>query len=322
MTIARNRQICLEETSFYHCTSRCVRRAFLCGFDPLSGNSFEHRRGWIESRLLQLSKAFCIDLVSYAVMSNHYHVILKVDTKTEGLLTDREIVDRWSLLYKLRPLLAKFKIGAELSNVEMSLLTADIRVIRTSLTSISKYMGYLNERIARKANLEDECKGRFWEGRFHSQALLDDTALLQCMTYVDLNPVRAGIASTPEDSLYTSVGQRLKSSDHGMLPFDDCAHSNKPYFDPGSHLPITFPEYLELLDWTGRIIRDGKNGHILEKFPPIFGRLEKGPKKWIYGMTRKSRWRPKALGSPERIKSYCHSIGQCWMWNFPEQTTA
>ena len=79
MAIARKCQISLVDTKYYHCISRCVRRAFLCGEDRFTGKSYEHRRGWVEGKLLELAKVFCIDVCAYAVMSNYTHLVLYVD---------------------------------------------------------------------------------------------------------------------------------------------------------------------------------------------------------------------------------------------------
>ncbi len=200
MPIARQQLINVESTPFYHCTSRCVRRAFLCGQDDYTGQSYEHRREWVESLLLKLGSAFCIDIVAYAVMSNHYHVILRIDLDLANSLTDTEVIERWGKIYNTDNLMNVYRAGGSVSEDAQRWVEDTLTYWRTTLSSISRFMGYLNERIAREANAEDNCTGRFWEGRFHSQALLDEAALLRCMAYVDLNPVRAGICATPEES--------------------------------------------------------------------------------------------------------------------------
>ncbi len=75
MTKARRQLIDLQQTPYYHCICRCVRRAFLCGEDHLTGKNYEHRKAWVVERLALLADIFAIDVASFAVMSNHYHIV-------------------------------------------------------------------------------------------------------------------------------------------------------------------------------------------------------------------------------------------------------
>ncbi len=93
-------QVSLEDTPFYHCVSRTVRRAFLCGIDNYSGQSFEHRREWVEDRLLLLTSIFAIDIAAYAVMSNHLHVVLRIDSESAQAWTSIDVVNQWHKLFK------------------------------------------------------------------------------------------------------------------------------------------------------------------------------------------------------------------------------
>ena len=142
----RKELISLEATPYYHCVSRCVRRAFLCGRDS-EGRSFEHRRGWIEHLLIEQAKVFCIDIAAYAVMSNHFHIVLHVNQSKARELTDLEIVQRWHQLYKGSIITQKFERGEELSEAQVAMLEDIIKLWRDRLISISWYMRRLNRNL-------------------------------------------------------------------------------------------------------------------------------------------------------------------------------
>ena len=114
-------------------------------------------------------------------------------------------------MFKGPILVQRYRDGEDLEPHELTGISDIVNVWRTRLSSISWFIRCLNQPIARQANLEDGCTGRFWESRFNSQALKSEEALLSCMAYVDLNPVRAGIAETAETWSHT----RELGSDHG-----------------------------------------------------------------------------------------------------------
>jgi REP element-mobilizing transposase RayT len=234
MTYPRYKIINLETTQYYHCVSRCVRRSFLCGKDKYTGRDFEHRRGWVEQRLLLLSEVFNIDIFAYAVMHNHTHLLLHVDIESNTLMSDLEVLHRWSRVRKLDAICCKYLLPSlrdELNEFELEYIKSVIKKIRDRLKNISWFMSLLNNYIARRANKEDECTGRFWEGRFKSQALLTKRAVLACMSYVDLNPIRAGISNCLLNSHYTSIQRRLRRSERSkqtlLLPVNQMSYRTK-----------------------------------------------------------------------------------------------
>ncbi|SDJ73611.1 hypothetical protein SAMN04488540_112107, partial [Ferrimonas sediminum] len=191
MPTARKQLVSLQDTPFYHCVSRCVRRSFLCGVDTYTGISYEHRRDWVEKRLLALSDAFSIDICAFAVMTNHTHLVLHVDAPKANAWSTLEVLHRWHRVFAGTDLTRRYCDDDQrdnLTQVELNQVKRKAELYRTRLADLSWFMRSLNEYIAREANKEDECTGRFWEGRFKSQALLDEQALLACMAYVDLNP--------------------------------------------------------------------------------------------------------------------------------------
>ena len=255
MPLPRKSLISLSQTPYYHCISRCVRRAFLCGKDKFTGQSYEHRRQWVEDRLLLLGNVFAIDICAYAVMSNHTHVVLHVNQEAACQWSTEQVLERWHRLHKGTVLTNRFLNPAErkaMSTAEKEAVESTAEVYRSRLYDISWFMRLLNEFIARQANKEDDCTGRFWEGRFKSQALLDDAALAACMAYVDLNPVRAGLANTPQHSCHTSIKKRIRAARKNQQPrkLYPFAEAGKPAV--AAALPFLLKDYLALVNLTCR----------------------------------------------------------------------
>ena len=240
-----------DEIGVYHCVQRVVRRAFLCGVDPLSGKSYNHRRAWIRDRLEALAGLFGVEIAAFAVLSNHVHVILRIRPDVVALWSDQEVARRWLTLFPGRvaarpdttteavfpratveqarsmlsdtPAMSPVQEPADPLELAVAMMSADsmlMATIRGRLSSLSWFMRALAEPIARRANREDQCSGRFFEGRFRSQRLLDEAALLACSVYVDLNPIRARLADRPENSKQTSAYERIMAlfQDIGTRP--------------------------------------------------------------------------------------------------------
>ncbi len=336
MTRARSTLVSLDDTRYYHCISRCVRRAFLWGEDRPSGKDFSHRKQWVVERLALLSEVFALEVCAYAVMANHYHVVVRIEPERAEGWTERQVIERWQRLFSLPALAARFQAGEALCQAQREALRERIALWRARLADLSWFMRCVNEDLARRANAEDGCTGRFWEGRFKSQALLDEAGLLACMAYVDLNPIRAGIAETPEASQFTSLAQRIgdlggrseaagksarsaKAARKGSkgseaprpsLSLTPFLRTNK---DADTHLPFRLSDYLELVDWTGRAIGEDKRGHIANELPPILARLNIDPGQWLDRMQIDGDRFGRAVGRLEALRAYAAKLGQQWL---------
>ena len=335
----------------YHCTSRCVRRAFLCGEDLLSGRSFEHRKQWVRQRLEALAGAFAIDVLGFAVMSNHLHVILRNRPDVAREFNDEEVARRWRRVFSQNP----EADAAETNELAVRMLLAEaVAERRRRLASISWFMRALCEPIARRANREDQATGRFWEGRFKCQAVLDEAALLALSIYVDLNPIRAGVAHTPETSQYTGAFERIAGRreaaqydsssaapeataprrDDWLSPIADddareaaagtrsaLASSALPSSaQPSSarrasdrgFLPMSLDDYLALLDWTGRQLRAGKRGAIPAGLRPILERLSINVDGWLESMHDFGRRFRRVIGRAANMSEFARLRGRRW----------
>ena len=301
MTYPRAHLIDQVNPGFYHLISRCVRRAWLCGEDPASGRSFEHRRGWIEQRIAYLAEHFAVEIYAYAVMSNHYHLVLRAEPLAPQQWSDETVAARWAALGP----------GSEEGrSARAQAIVGDpqrLAQCRERLGSVSWLMRYLNEPLARRANCEDRCKGRFWEGRFVSRALLDERAVLACMAYVDMNPVRAGIAERAGEAEFTSLRRRRHTA-RSQAPL-------APVFSgvPGriDALELTEGAYRCLVEWTGGALYP--TGDPAPGAPPDLPGFAAQPDEWMREVTAHRLVHRRAFGALAALRALAERLGQRWV---------
>ena len=315
------------EVGVYHCMARCVRRAFLCGKDRLSGKDYSHRKEWVRSGLERLAGSFAIDISGFAIMDNHLHVIVRQRPDVAKGWSAEDVTRRWRLIFGSVP---KTKQERERFETVVAVESQDTKLVklrRARLASVSWFMRCLCEPIARRANKEDGCTGRFWEGRFRSQALLDDAAVLACSAYVDLNPVRAKAAATPEASRNTSIYERISerqkpakrtevSRDGWLAPMSGQRKHKSSASRRASDdefLTLDLSDYLSLLDWTGRQIRQGKRGTIPAELAPSLDRLRIQPDGWVAVVANFGRLFKHAAGSPSKLAQHAKQTGRRWL---------
>lgn len=289
----------------YHCISRCVRRAFLCGNDPVTGRSFEHRKQWLEDRILELGNLFAVAVHAYAVMSNHLHVVLHVDPQAVDDWSNEEVARRWLALCPPRGM-----DGPSLQSRIRELATQSerIAVLRERLGSVSWFNRFLKEPIARTANREDECTGRFWEGRFATQNALNDPALLTCMVYVDLNPVRAGISANPQDGPHTSLRRRLAFESDLQVSLQPLAASIR------CELPeLSLHAYLDLVNWTHSNLHADDKAPMTDSVPHTLQQLNMRPKHWLLQVPAIETHFSRAIGTSNALLELAEKLGQRWV---------
>jgi hypothetical protein len=294
--LAREEVFAPDEVAVVHVMNRVVRRCFLFGTDAPTGKNYDHRKSWIEDLFQHFAGCFGIDLLCFAILSNHFHLVLRSRPDVVSTWDDFEVARRWLLLCPVR----KHDDGTpkEPSEAELNAIRNDavrLAEIRRRLSDISWWMRLVCQRIATRANHEDGEVGKFWQSRFRAVRLLDEESLLACAAYVDLNPIRAALAETLGESDFTSVQRRIQSLQDGVdadqflapLFIDETTDSPGPHPSLDSHrcsdkgfLPVPLADYLQLLDWTARQTAAGKLGSMPAEVPPIFERLSLDASMW------------------------------------------
>ncbi len=260
----------------------------------------------MEDRLQTLADTFAVSLWAYAVMGNHLHVVVQVLPEVSAVWSDREVAERWAQLFPRQDLNPDVY-------VEVLSARADrIALLRARLADLSWFMRCLSEPIARRANREDGCTGRFWEGRFRCQALLDDTAVVAAMAYVDLNPVRAEMCDTLEASDHTSAKLRLQEIERAPR-LAHVALGAISGIRGRAVLRMSQSEYLGLLDFTGRQIRAGKPGAISGPTPAVLSRMGRKSAQWQNQVLATGSGFHRAIGEVDSLIEKAKAMGQSWL---------
>ena len=234
--------------------------------------------------------------------------MLRVDPRLLHAWDDEEVAARWNRL--TRSLDGPVDLDAATER-EQSLLQQRERLteIRNRLGSLSWFMRFLNEAIARAANAEDECTGRYWEGRFRCQALLDDAAVLACMAYVDLNSIRAGLCDRLIDSDFTPIQQRLRSIESRPDTGDELLEPVTGVGGREDSPDILLADYIALVEWTGRIARPDKPGVIVNEQVPVT-LIRGSPGWWARSALTIEAAFGCAVGRPGRLKAHAEATGR------------
>jgi REP element-mobilizing transposase RayT len=310
MAIARAHLVDLSVTRWYHCVSRCVRRAFL-----LADGKFD-RKEWIDRRLQELAEIFAVSVAGFSVMDNHLHVLLRLDPDVVQAWSDEAVVRRWGRLFPPRD---KSRQPLAVSDAWVQWRRQDAKWVATArqrLQSLSWFMKCLKEPLSRLANQQDQTRGAFFEGRFKSVAILDEESLLAVCAYIDLNPVAAGIVKAPEASPHTSIKSRVEHvkaqhrsgdlhfAERGsvagsvasagledslwLCPIEDRRRMDSPR--EGMMEGFSLGNYLLLVDYTGRLFREGK-AVLSAELSGILERLGSSAESWWSRIEKLSRGR-------------------------------
>jgi REP element-mobilizing transposase RayT len=331
MTMARSHLVDVSVTRWYHCVTRCVRRALLLGEAPWN------RKQWIERRLQELAEIFAVAVGGFSVLDNHLHLLVRLDPDVAKTWSDEDVVRRWGKLFAPRDKSRK-PLPVSKDWVEMRLKDARwVAAARERLQSLSWFMKCLKEPLARLANKQDQTRGAFFEERFKSIAILDEESLLATCAYIDLNPVAAGIVEVPEKSPHTSITQRVKSvksqgrtrdlkaAARGSVagstaaagleePLWLCPIEDRRGIDSGREgmlEGLSLGSYLLLVDYSGRLFRAGK-AVISSELANIFDWLGTTPDSWWSRLEKLSQGR--LLGryfaaKRERLREVARGLG-------------
>ncbi|MBX3373666.1 MAG: hypothetical protein KF817_07515 [Phycisphaeraceae bacterium] len=339
----RRDQVDHSVVSTCHCTSRCVRRASLLA---RSEEVLLARKPWIEARLRHLVSIFAIELDTFCIMDNHLHLVLTIRPDIVASWSDEEVAERW--LRYLPPKKRGVEREATLEDIQsLAGNSARVASCRLRLCQLGEFHKAVEQPLAWLANREEKITGHFWEGRYKSRRVLDPAALLSTIAYVDLNPVRAGLVRTPEQSEFTGVQHRIGARSDALLELSPREHSRAgtrakcllegqqgciafpqepvpAFLTPIADTPerrglfkdLTLDEYLVVVDRIGRKVQQspqGPRGAIPHDLAPILSRIELDEESFLSQMASTATWIGSVVGTAASCVREARRVNLKWV---------
>ncbi len=186
------RLIVKGEATVYHVMSRTALEGFVIG---------DIEKEYFLNLIKRLSRIYFAEVLGFCLMGNHFHLLVRMHPGDD--VDDEEIMRRFSEYHG--------------EDEEVVLGKDQIPYMREKWSSLSEYMKEIKQGFSRFYNRRHGRKGFFWSERFKSLIVDNGETLINCLAYIDLNPVRAGIVDRPEQYRWCSMGYHFQSNNHGGL---------------------------------------------------------------------------------------------------------
>jgi REP element-mobilizing transposase RayT len=190
-----------DETTVYHVMSRTALDGFPLG---------DIEKDFMIDLIKRFSGLYFVKILGVCIMGNHFHLLVKM--LPEYKFSDEEIIKRYLNFYGDERIFADGLIPS----------------LRLKLSNLSEFMREIKVGFARFYNRRHNRRGYFWGDRFKSVIVENGETLINCLAYIDLNPLRAGLVKRPEEYRWNSLGYHIQtnnqdnflSTDFGLIEFN------------------------------------------------------------------------------------------------------
>lgn len=278
MPTIKNKLVIPKIGGYYHLINRCIKHFNLCASDKKIKADYKHQRKCIERRILQMAHIFSVNVYAYAALRSQYHLVIYSDPQAPLNWTAQEIAERWLKLAPMRMNGTKGKLQREERLQALINNSKLIEKYRYRLGCLSWMIKFLNQSFAQENHKEGKVNRLLAESHCSVQPLLDETAVLACMTYIDLSPTLSGIYKKPLDSQFTSIQNRCKYlREHDLL---------KPTLSIAGNvcnrsLTLLLKDYSQLVEWTGKNITCLNDAKIPTYLNSLLSDLHLNKKNWL-----------------------------------------